>query len=107
MEASITEQLRQAREVVLNNPNNYPAILPSILPIIGTGADIELRRWGAEFLAETFASPLLPADQKQQLSLLVLDRLREFLDQPGEDVSVVKAIVQAAASIYPLLFRYM
>ncbi|KAF9633714.1 Armadillo-like helical protein [Lasiodiplodia theobromae] len=107
MEPSITEQLRQAREVVLNNPNNYPAIVPSILPIIGTGADIELRRWGAEFLAETFASPLLPADQKQQLSLLVLDRLREFLEQPAEDVAVVKAIVQAAASIYPLLFRYI
>ncbi|OJD29818.1 mrna cleavage and polyadenylation specificity factor complex subunit [Diplodia corticola] len=107
MEPSITEQLRQAREVVLSNPNNYPAILPSILPIIGTAADIELRRWGAEFLAETFASPLLPADQKQQLSLLVLDRLREFLDQPGEDVAVVKAIVQTAASIYPLLFRYI
>ncbi|KAL0254366.1 hypothetical protein SLS55_009841 [Diplodia seriata] len=107
MEASIKEQLRQARDVVLNNPNNYPAILPSILPIIGTGADIELRRWGAEFLAETFASPLLPAEQKQQLSLLVLDRLREFLDQPAEDVSVVKAIVQTAASIYPLLFRYI
>lgn len=107
MEPTISEQLRQAREVVLNNPANYPAIVPSILPIIGQSADIELRRWGAEFLAETFASPLLPADQKQQLSLLVLDKLREFLEQPAEDVSVVKAAVQAAASIYPLLFRYM
>lgn len=107
MEPTISEQLRQAREVVLNNPANYPAIVPSILPIIGQSADIELRRWGAEFLAETFASPLLPADQKQQLSLLVLDKLREFLEQPAEDVSVVKAVVQAAASIYPLLFRYI
>ncbi|EKG22268.1 Armadillo-like helical protein [Macrophomina phaseolina MS6] len=107
MEPSMTEQLRQAREVVLNNPANYPAIVPSILPIIGQSADIELRRWGAEFLAETFASPLLPADQKQQLSLLVLDKLREFLEKPSEDVAVVKATVQAAASIYPLLFRYI
>lgn len=107
MEADLTAQLNQAREVVLNNPANYPTIVPSILPIIGQSADIELRRWGAEFLAETFASPLLPADQKQQLCLLVLDKLRELLDAPTEDVAVVKAIVQAAASIYPLLFRYM
>lgn len=104
---NLTAQLQQARDVVLNNPANYPVILPSILPIIGHNTDVAVRRWGAEFLAETFASPLLPDDQKQQLSLLVLDKLREFLDQPQEDVAVTKAVVQAAASIYPLVFRYM
>ncbi|GME54767.1 Armadillo-like helical protein [Neofusicoccum parvum] len=104
---NLTAQLQQARDVVLNNPANYPVILPSILPIIGHNTDVAVRRWGAEFLAETFASPLLPDDQKQQLSLLVLDKLREFLDQPQEDVAVTKAVVQAAASIYPLVFRYI
>ncbi|KAL1633214.1 hypothetical protein SLS56_003077 [Neofusicoccum ribis] len=104
---NLTAQLQQARDVVLNNPANYPVILPSILPIIGHNTDVAVRRWGAEFLAETFASPPLPDDQKQQLSLLVLDKLREFLDQPQEDVAVTKAVVQAAASIYPLVFRYI
>ncbi|KAF2088307.1 hypothetical protein K490DRAFT_73252 [Saccharata proteae CBS 121410] len=100
-------QLNQARQVVLENAANYPAIVPSILPIIGANADIELRRWGAEFLAETFASPVLPPEVKQQLCLGVLDKLKEYLEIPGEDVGVVKGVVQAATSIYPLVFRYI
>lgn len=103
----LVAQLKQARQVVLENAANYPAIIPSILPIIGPGADLELRRWGAEFLAETFASPVLPTDQKQQLSFPVLDKIKEYLDTPGEDIAVVKGAVQAAASIYPLVFRHM
>ncbi|KAK8218182.1 hypothetical protein IWZ01DRAFT_492218 [Phyllosticta capitalensis] len=103
----LVAQLKQARQVVLENAANYPAIIPSILPIIGPGADLELRRWGAEFLAETFASPVLPTDQKQQLSFPVLDKIKEYLDTPGEDVAVVKGAVQAAASIYPLVFRHI
>ncbi|KAK7521676.1 uncharacterized protein IWZ02DRAFT_442664 [Phyllosticta citriasiana] len=103
----LVAQLKQARQVVLENAANYPAIIPSILPIIGAGADLELRRWGAEFLAETFASPILPAEQKQQLSFAVLDKIKDYLDTPAEDVAVVKGAVQAAASIYPLVFRHI
>ncbi|KAK7542905.1 uncharacterized protein J3D65DRAFT_615344 [Phyllosticta citribraziliensis] len=103
----LVAQLKQARQVVLENAANYPTIIPSILPIIGAEADLELRRWGAEFLAETFASPVLPTEQKQQLSLPVLDRIKDYLDTPGEDVAVVKGAVQAAASIYPLVFRHI
>ncbi|KAF2146618.1 uncharacterized protein K452DRAFT_262560 [Aplosporella prunicola CBS 121167] len=104
--ADLVSQLNQARQVVLDNAANYPAIVPSILPIIGEKADVELRRWGADFLAETFAAPMLPPEPKQQLSLLVLDKLREYLEIAHEDVGVVKGVVQAAASIYPLVFRY-
>jgi hypothetical protein len=32
--------------------------------------------------------------------------LKAYLDTPGQDFAVVKSVVQAIASIYPLVFRY-
>lgn len=51
-------QLEVARHVVLADATHYAVIIPGILPIIGPHADVEVRRWGADFLAEAFASPL-------------------------------------------------
>ncbi len=107
---SVTDQLAQldaARNLVLGDAAFYPQIVQGILPIIGAKARLELRRWGADFLAETFASPALASQQKERLSLLVLQTLQELLENPGEDAGVVKSVVQAAASIYPLVFRHM
>ena len=100
-------QLNTARRIVLGDAKLYPQIVEGILPIIGANARLELRRWGAEFLAETFASPSIPSQTKETMAVLVLQMLKDLLEVPGEDVGVVKAVVQAAASIYGLIFRYM
>lgn len=101
-------QLNQARALCLADPNNlYPQIVPGLAPIIHADAQLELRRWGADFLSETFASPVLAAEQKQILSVKVLDGLKGYLEKPSEDAAVVKSVVQTAASIYPYVFRHM
>ncbi|KAI5309496.1 hypothetical protein KEM55_003118, partial [Ascosphaera atra] len=46
-------QLDTARNVVLGDAALYPQIVQGVLPIIGANAHLQLRRWGAEFLAET------------------------------------------------------
>ncbi len=110
MTTSLEDQLVQlaaARNLILSDAAFYPQIVQGILPIIGPESRLELRRWGADFLAETFASPSLEEQQKQQLSLKVLQTLKELLEMPAEDALVVKGVVQAAASIYPLVFRHM
>ncbi|PGH00404.1 symplekin [Blastomyces parvus] len=98
-------QLDTARNVVLGDAALYPQIVQGILPIIGAKARLELRRWGADFLAETFASPALAQQPKQRLSVQVIQTLRELLENPDEDASVVRGVIQTAASIYPLVFR--
>ncbi|KAJ9326167.1 hypothetical protein DTO027B5_5228 [Paecilomyces variotii] len=100
-------QLEAARNLVLGDAAFYPQIVNGILPIIGATAQLELRRWGAEFLAETFASPALAAAQKEQLAGPVVQTLKEILELPEEDIAVVKYVVQAAASLYPIVFRHI
>jgi symplekin len=100
-------QLNDARKLVLQDANFYPQIIQGILPIIGPSARVEFRRWGADFLAETFASPHVPAQQKETLSLVVLETLKSMIENPQEDNAVVKSVVQTAASIYPLIVRWM
>ncbi len=103
--AEMIPQLEAARKLALADPQVYNQVLPGILPIIGPAAHVEVRRWGADFLAEAFASPSLSSAQKEQLSSDVLPTLRTMLEVPGEDPAVVKSVVQAAASLYPLVFR--
>jgi symplekin len=100
-------QLNDARKLVLSDANYYTQIIQGILPIIGPSARVELRRWGADFLAETFASPTIPPSQKETLSLIILDTIKSMIENPQEDNAVVKSIVQTAASIYPLVVRWM
>jgi symplekin len=110
--SSTLSQLASARLIALNDPNNYAHIVPALLSLIGTGSPLEQRRWGAEFLAETFASPVLPGDQKQQLvvnkpnGMSVLDVLVGYLTKQDEDLEVIKSAVQAASSVYPFVFRH-
>ncbi|KEF51773.1 uncharacterized protein A1O9_12110 [Exophiala aquamarina CBS 119918] len=103
--ADMIPQLEAARKLALGDPQVYNQVLPGILPIIGPNAHLEVRRWGADFLAEAFASPSVPPHQKEQLSIEVIPTLRGILENQHEDVSVVRSAVQAAASLYPLVFR--
>ena len=98
-------QLEAARKLALADPQVYNQVVPGILPIIGPASALDVRRWGADFLAECFASPSVSNIQKEQLSTEVLPVLKSFLDNPGEDTAVVRSVVQASTSIYPLIFR--
>ena len=99
-------KLEAARQFALNDSALYSQIFPGILQIIGANAHLEIRRWGAEFLAEAFASPTLALKIKESLSVQVLETLKGLLEVPRQDTNVVKSVVQAAASIYGLVFRY-
>lgn len=101
------DQLSSARTLVLGDAAYYPRILKGILPIIGSHARVELQRWGADFIAETFASPVLSADVKSELSQHVLPTLKAMLEKQDQDNAVVQSAVQAAASLYPIVFRHM
>jgi len=105
--ASTIKQLNAARNLALTDPGLYTQIVPGLLRIVDANALVELRRWGTDFFAETFASPVLSQDNKQSLSLVVLDTLKGYLDNPHEDLSVIKSVVQTSASIYPFVFRHM
>lgn len=110
-EAVTLRNLESARRIALKDHTLYPQVVPGVVTAIAPTASLGLRRWGAEFLAETFASQVVTADEKQQLSLVVLDTLKGYLSRKentgkDEDISVVKSAVQCAASIYPHVFRH-
>ncbi|KAJ4341117.1 hypothetical protein N0V95_007310 [Ascochyta clinopodiicola] len=101
------QQLQSARALALGDGRYYPTIIPGVLPIISFSADqsLEIQRWGADFLAEAFASPAWPSDVKENSAPSVLATLNDFLDNV-DDKSVIKSSVQAAASVYPLVYRH-
>jgi symplekin len=104
--AQSLEQLEAARNLALGDGRYYPTIIPGVLPIIGPkSAPLEVQRWGADFLAETFASPSWQPDAKVACSITVLPTLRDFID--AQDPATIKSAIQAAASIYPLVYRHM
>ncbi|EEP76662.1 conserved hypothetical protein [Uncinocarpus reesii 1704] len=108
--SNLVEQMSQldaARNLVLGDAALYPQIVHGIIPIIGSNSRLELRRWGADFLAETFASPTFPQPAKQKLATEILQTIHELLNTPEQDIAVVKNAIQASASIYPLVFRHI
>jgi symplekin len=100
-------QLEAARNLVLSDAALYSQVLQGILPIIGANARLDLQRWGADFLAETFANTTLPSDRKEELAGTVLPTLNEYLGNDAQDVAVIKSTVQTASSLYPFVFRHM
>ncbi|KAI1093063.1 hypothetical protein F5B19DRAFT_451914 [Rostrohypoxylon terebratum] len=107
---SVQDQIRQlegARKLVLGNASYYTQVIQASLPIIGPSAQVEFRRWGAEFLAEAFATPAIAPGQKETLSLLVLETLKLLVEDVNQDVAVLKGVIQTAASIYPLALRWI
>lgn len=99
-------QLNAARELVLKDAALYPQVVSGVLPIVGPHARVELRRWGADFLAEAFSCPLLSQAQKEPMATAVLQTVRELITVPDQDAAVMKSLVQAMAGAYPPLFRY-
>ena len=108
-ELSLADQIRQlddARKLVLDDVKYYPTIIQGILPVIGANARVELRRWGAAFLAEVFGTPAISSSEKETMQLHVLDLVLAMLANPLEDAAVVASLVQAAASIFPMALRW-
>ena len=107
MSSQTIQQMESARSLALGDGRYYPTIIPGVLPIIGYSEDqsVEIQRWGADFLAEAFASPTWPPEVKQSNALSVLATLKAYLEKV-EDKSVIKSAIQAAASVYPLVYKH-
>ena len=107
---SVPDQIRQlndARKLVLGDVKYWGSVVKGILPIIGPNAPLEIRRWGADFLAEAFATPALPNSEKETMQIYVLDTLVSMIKNDNEDAQVLRSLIQTAASIYPLAMRWM
>ncbi|KAL2891669.1 mRNA cleavage and polyadenylation specificity factor complex subunit pta1 [Ceratocystis lukuohia] len=108
--ASVEEQIRQlndARKLVLADVKFYPDVVKGILPILQPNTLVELRRWGADFLAEAFATPALSVKEKETMQVSgVIDTLETVLNNPNEDLHVLRSIILACASIYPVTLRW-
>ncbi|KAM3481275.1 hypothetical protein MY8738_004531 [Beauveria namnaoensis] len=109
-ELSLSQQIQQlndARKHVLGDVKLYPGVVRGLIPSIGASAPLELRRWGADFLAEAFATPVLPNGEKETLAPYVLATLEALVQKPDEDHYVLRGVIQTAASIYPLALRWI
>lgn len=107
---SVSEQLKQlndARKAILVDASYYKSIMTGILPLAAPNSTLELRRWAADFIAEAFATPILPNKDKEVMSFQVLPVLRSLLESPKEDLYVLKSVITASASIYPHVLRWM
>ncbi|KAJ6446130.1 mRNA cleavage and polyadenylation specificity factor complex subunit [Purpureocillium lavendulum] len=107
---SVPDQIRQlddARKLVLGDVKYYPSVVRGIIPIIGPTAPVELRRWGADFLAEAFSTPALPNGEKETMQPYVLTTLETLLESDRQDWLVLRSVIQTAASIYPLAMRWI
>lgn len=97
-------QLQKARTLCLQDDVYWPRIFEGVVPILKSGVP-ELRRWGAEFFAETFSTPTIDDARKTNLALKALDTLVDLIHET--EAEPLKYAVQSSASIYPLMFRYM
>lgn len=93
--------------LLLKDPKLHPTIVPAIIPSIGPAAHLECRRWGGEFLSEVFGNPLVSPENKEAISLSVVQLLRQLIETPNQDAQVVKSVVQVAASVYPFIFKWI
>ena len=106
---SVPEQIRQlndARKLVLSDVQHYPSVVRGIVPIIKPSSSVELRRWGADFLAEAFATPALPNSEKETMQPYVLELMESMVNNEREDSQVLRSVIMTAASIYPLTVRW-
>jgi len=105
----VPDQIRQlngARKLILADVKYYPTLIQGILPVIGTHARLELKQWGASFLAEAFGTPAIPPSEKETMQLHVLDMIHAMLSNPQEDATVVRNLILASACIYPMALRW-
>ena len=99
-------ELKRFREYALRDVNQYPNIIAYVVRCAGPTSGPELRKWGADFLAEAFASPILSPDRKQLFALSLLPTFKAYLDDPAQDAGVLRSAVQVLTNVYPFIFRH-
>ncbi|KAL3964055.1 hypothetical protein ACCO45_001059 [Purpureocillium lilacinum] len=93
---SVPDQIRQlddARKLVLGDVKYYPSVS------FDDGAPTSL--------AEAFSTPALPNGEKETMQPYVLTTLESLLESDRQDWLVLRSVIQAAASIYPLAMRWI
>jgi symplekin len=107
---SVAEQLAvlgHARKAVLTEPSYWSSVVPSILPITTPNNAVEVRRWGADFIAEAAATPAVPNRVKEDVCLKILTTLRILIEEDNLDEMITRSVILAAASVYPFVVRWM
>jgi hypothetical protein len=105
--AEMISQLEAARKLALADASVYSQVVPGVLPLIGPAAALDVRRWGADFLAECFSSPNFASASKELLVADTVTTLRAWLENPGEDLAVLRSAIQCASSLYAAAFKRM
>jgi symplekin len=100
------KQLAHARAAALEDASLLPQVMGPIVGLATECRDLPLQRWTARFIAESAAAERLAPGDLEKLDLALLPAIRYFLDGRADAV-VWKASIQAAASLYPVVFRYM
>lgn len=101
------KQLQNARRVVLEDPAYWSTVVAGILPIVGPQSAVELRRWGADFIAEAVTTPAVPMRSREDICMKTLGTLKMLVEEQGLDEIVLRSAILAAASVYPLVVRWM
>ena len=100
------QHLKDARAIVLKQPDYWPQVLTTSMGMVtSTNSLIEVRRWCADFLAESFSTPMIDLSAKQELAVTCLDGLLQLSEET--EAGILKSVVQCSASVYPIIFRYM
>ena len=103
---SALQQFSHARACSLQDVSLLPKLMPPIIGLAMERGERPLRRWAARFIAETAATARLAPDEMERLDLTLLPAIRYFLEG-AHDTIIWKAAIQAAASLYPVIFRHM
>lgn len=95
-------QLNGARQLIEQDPSQYPVLIRSVLPICDR-PEVELRAWCAGFIADFFCAGEVDEQQKTQFALEVLDILKQWIE--GVDAQVVKLAVCILCEVYPRIYQ--
>ncbi|KAK3953167.1 hypothetical protein QBC32DRAFT_210791 [Pseudoneurospora amorphoporcata] len=103
------QQLNNARKMAFESPAYFKQIVQGIFPLTAASSPVDLRRWAAEFIAEALACPALRTQEKDDLTISVIDAgaLGSLVEAPDQDPLVLKAGIMAAASAYPVVVRWI
>ena len=105
--ADTLDKLKQLRQFALQDPTKFNDVFPQATMTAGPMSPLVLRRWGAEFIAESLANPTWPMEMKSLLGReLLLPILQYYVNEPKQDTSVLKSAIQIATSFYPIIFLH-
>jgi symplekin len=103
---SALKQFSHARACSLQDVSLLSQLMPPIIGLAMERGELPLQRWAARFIAETADAARLAPDEMERLDLTLLPAIRYFLEG-GFDTIIWKASIQAAASLYPVVFRHL